>query len=191
MNSTPDEPVPSAEEPGGGDVRPPEPVEQPPNPYATGGASPADGQPQPGQAHPGQPHPGPPYPGQPHPGQPYPGQPYPGQQGQPGYAPAGWQPPVPPRRGLSFGAGLGFGLGIGVIAHGLAIVLMFASAGLVQNGPSGPLLFLWPFLLVAFVAVVMMFFTKTRSFATGILIIAATLWLLIIGPCIALLTGRG
>lgn len=105
-----------------------------------------------------------------------------------GYVPGAWPPPAPARTGLSFGAGLGIGIAIGVVAHIIGIVLMFASIG-VSSGDGGPLVLLWPFLLIALAAAVMMFFTATRSFATGILLIAAAMWLVIIGPCIAILGG--
>lgn len=94
----------------------------------------------------------------------------------------------PPRKGLSFGAGLGIGLAIGLVAHILGIVAMFAIANL-TGGDGGPMMWLWPFILIALTAGVLMFFPKTRSFATGILIIAASLWLLVIGPCIVLLSS--
>ncbi|MGB3374876.1 MAG: hypothetical protein WBA87_07035, partial [Microbacterium sp.] len=105
-----------------------------------------------------------------------------------GYAPGAWTPPAPARKGLSFGAGLGIGIAIGVVAHVLGVVAMFASLSVV-NGDGGVLVLLWPFLLIAIAAIVMMFFRPTRSFATGILIIAAAMWLVIIGPCIAILGG--
>jgi hypothetical protein len=105
-----------------------------------------------------------------------------------GYAPGPWMPPAPARKGLSFGAGLGIGIAIGVVAHILGIIAMFASAN-VLNGSGGILALLWPFLLIAVAAIVMMFFRPTRSYATGILIIAAAMWLVIIGPCIVLLGG--
>ncbi|SJN16691.1 hypothetical protein FM104_01040 [Microbacterium esteraromaticum] len=105
-----------------------------------------------------------------------------------GYAPGPWQAtPPPPRKGLSFGAGLGIGIAIGVVAHALGVGAMFLGMSIVGGGT--PIVFLWPFILIALAAAVMMFFAKTRSFATGILIIAASMWLLIIGPCILLLTG--
>lgn len=108
-----------------------------------------------------------------------------------GYAPGSWQgPPVPPRKGLSFGAGLGIGIAIGVVAHIIGVVAMFATAS-AASGSGGPIVWLWPFILIAIAAIVMMFFPKTRSFATGILIIAASMWLLVIGPCIAILSGLG
>lgn len=114
--------------------------------------------------------------------------PAPGQPGRLGYAPGAWTPPVPARKGLSFGAGLGIGIAIGIVAHVLGVVAMFASAG-AAGGAGGILVMLWPFLLIAVAAGVMMFFRATRSYATGTLIIAAAMWLVIIGPCIVLLGG--
>lgn len=106
------------------------------------------------------------------------------------YTPPMWtdQPPQP-RRGLGFGAWLGIGIAIGLGAQIIALVLMFATVDLVQ--PLGLLGLLWPFILVAVIAGVLMFFPKTRGAATGILIMCAAAWLLVIGPCIALLGGLG
>lgn len=129
------------------------------------------------------PHPAAPFPHTPYPGAPYPGAPYPG-----GHGSGGWTPPEPARRGLSFGAGLGIGTAIGVVAHGIGVAAMFAFLEAL-GGAGGLLGFLWPFLLIAAAAGVMMFFAPTRSFATGILIIAAAMWLVIIGPCIALVAS--
>jgi hypothetical protein len=95
---------------------------------------------------------------------------------------------VPARKGLSFGAGLGIGLAIGVVAHVLGVLAMFAVLG-TMNGDAGIIGLVWPFLLIAVAAIVMMFFRTTRSYATGIPIIAAAMWLVIIGPCIVLLGG--
>ncbi|BDZ40493.1 hypothetical protein [Microbacterium suwonense] len=68
------------------------------------------------------------------------------------------------------------------------IVLMFSSLGAL-GGVGGMFGLLWPFLLIAVASIAMMFFAKTRSYATGILIIAAAMWLVIIGPCIVILGG--
>jgi hypothetical protein len=70
----------------------------------------------------------------------------------------------------------------------IGIVAMFASVNVVNSG-GGILVLLWPFLLIAVAAIVMMFFRATRPYATGVLIIAAAMWLVIIGPCIVLLGG--
>ncbi|MFT4229294.1 MAG: hypothetical protein QM602_03285 [Microbacterium sp.] len=134
-----------------------------------------------GPPHPGQP--GPPNPGQPGPPYPgYPGPPYPGYPGPPylGYP--------PPRQGIGFGGWVGIGVAIGVGLQVLAVVLMLLSAGLGIDfvGVWG---LLWPFALVAVAAIAMMFFRKTRGAATGILIVAAATFLIVIGPCIAMLSG--
>lgn len=111
-------------------------------------------------------------------------------QPPPGYVPGAWTPPPTERKGLSFGAGLGIGIAIGAVAHLIGIFAMFASLDAV-NSDAGLLMLLWPFVLIMLAAAVMMFFRVTRSYATGILIVAAALWLVIIGPCIALLGGFG
>lgn len=106
---------------------------------------------------------------------------------QPGFP---QDPYAAPRKGMSFGAGLGIGLAIGFGANLVAGILMVISLGLpmMQVGPIG---ILWPFLLAALVPLVMMFFAKTRSFATGMLIMCAAVWLIVIGPCILLIRGFG
>lgn len=119
-----------------------------------------------------------------------PEEPEPSAEQPPRPAPGAWTPPEPARRGLSFGAGLGIGTAIGVVAHGIGVAAMFAFLE-AFDGAGGLLGFLWPFLLIAVTAGVMMFFAPTRSFATGILIVAAGMWLVIIGPCIALVTSLG
>ncbi|MDT0158278.1 hypothetical protein Q9R19_11630 [Microbacterium sp. ARD32] len=175
MSSTPDDPV-DPSEPTGAPA--PQPADPPVNPYANPYAA-APGQPQPGWQQPGQSQP---YPGQ---GQPYPsqGQPYPGSHPAPG-----WQqhPGFPARKGLSFGARLGLGVAIGVVAHVVCLVLLFAIAA-----QFGLFAGLTPFILLAVASVVGMFFRVTRPWATGVLIIAAAAWLIVLGPCIALIYSIG
>lgn len=92
---------------------------------------------------------------------------------------------------LGFGAGIGIGTGTGinVLAHGLGFFLMILTVNDITDGDPGLLAYLWPYLTIGVVGIVMMFFAKTRSIGTGILIVSAALWLIIIGPCVALLTG--
>lgn len=216
MDSTPDQPVTPPEEPDDGSAASPEQVvppadATPPGAASIPGVSGAQGAPPPpppgfppieqAPANPyaaDSPVPPPGQPGQPGPWQ-QPAQPgqwqqsAPGQPPQPGpmgYAPGAWTPPTPARKGLSFGARLGIGLGIGVVAHVLGVGLMFASLEPL-NGFGGVFGLLWPFVLIALAAGVMMFFRATRPFATGILIIAAAMWLVVIGPCVLLITSLG
>ena len=47
---------------------------------------------------------------------------------------------------------------------------------------------LWPFILVTIGAALLMLSKRWRRFATGVLIVAAAPWIVVIGPCIALLS---
>jgi len=108
---------------------------------------------------------------------------------------AGQQPPGAAQptagTGLSFGARLAIGIGIGLAAHVVGVAAVFALAPILSEMSDvlGPMTVLWPFVLIAVVGIVLMFFVRPRPYATGILIAAAAMWLIIIGPCIALLTG--
>lgn len=78
---------------------------------------------------------------------------------------------------------MGAGAGIGCGAHVLAL---FVAMGLLSVG--GVTGFLVPFVLIAVAAIVMMFFPKTRRFATGVLIIVAAVWIIVLGPCLGMMT---
>ncbi|MFC7788789.1 hypothetical protein ACU045_07370 [Microbacterium sp. MAHUQ-60] len=194
MDSTPDQPVTPPEEPGDDAADVAEPVVPPESATPPEGATPPGIAPVAADAWPPPP---PPPSGHPPieqaPVNPYAAVPLPPGQwqqgpGSPGYGPGPWMPPAPTRKGLSFGAGLGIGIAIGIVAHVLGIVAMFAVLS-TMNGDAGIIGLVWPFLLIAIAAVVMMFFRATRPYATGVLIIAAAMWLVIIGPCIMLLGG--
>ncbi|GAA1798979.1 hypothetical protein [Agromyces neolithicus] len=106
---------------------------------------------------------------------------------QPGFPPPG-PPAGSPEPGLSTGAGIGIGVGIGCGAHVIALLLLLAT--LVVGGalsPS-PLGLIWPFVLVALVAIVMLFWKKTRGVAIGMLIVGAAAWIIVLGPCLGMLT---
>ena len=66
----------------------------------------------------------------------------------------------------------------------LAVVLFFLTAGLI-TGFFGAL---WPFILVTVGAALLMISKRWRRFATGVLIVSAAAWIVVIGPCIALLS---
>lgn len=110
--------------------------------------------------------------------------------GYPPFDPATGAGYPPPPRGLSFGAKVGLGVAIGVVAHVLGIVALFVILGR-SDGPGGLFVALSPLIVVAIAAIAMMFFPKTRPWATGILIIVASMWLVVLGPCIVLLAGLG
>lgn len=143
---------------------------------------PDDAEPTPPTDPPAGPHAGPPSPTPPQ-GPPYPTPPYPG---APGISPepAGYAQPAEPRR-LSFGAGVGIGTGIGCGAYVLAGLLAIA---LISVGLIG---FLAPFVIIAVVGVALMFSARTRPIGTGILIVTAAAWILVLGPCVALLAPGG
>lgn len=86
-----------------------------------------------------------------------------------------------PRPGVGPGVATGCGLQM------LAVLLFFLTAGVV------PTVFgaLWPFILFTVAAALLMISKKWRRFATGALIVSAATWIVVIGPCIALLNGLG
>jgi hypothetical protein len=88
----------------------------------------------------------------------------------------------PPKQGPSFGAGIGIGVGIGCGAYVVGGIVMLATISLIGNIFG----FIWPFILIVVAAIVMMFFARTRPIATGILIVSAAAWVVVIGPCLAL-----
>ena len=96
-----------------------------------------------------------------------------------------------PRKRPSLGAGVGIGFAA-LFVGGAAPDLRLTGPGLALRswaGTSGIWGFLWPFILIVIVGVVLMFSQKWRRFATGYLIVAAAFWLIVLGPCIALLSG--
>lgn len=111
--------------------------------------------------------------------------------GPPGYAQyappaapnafAGAPGAVPQARDGRPGVGPGVATGCGLQV--LAVVLFFLTAGLI-TGIFGAL---WPFILVTVGAALLMISKRWRRFATGVLIVSAAAWIVVIGPCIALL----
>ncbi len=105
-------------------------------------------------------------------------------------APPGPAQGPPVRRRPSLGAGVG--IGFAALFAGV-LLLLFGSpvlGWLYQVGwDVGIWGFLWPFILIVTVGVVLMFSQKWRRFATGYLIVAAAFWLIVLGPCIALISG--
>ena len=167
MSNTPDDPA--AEPPG----KPGEPVDPGPSVEPAAGPSapqvPASPPPVSGS------YPQPPYDQQPYGQQPY------GQPPCPQQPPAYGQPyAVPPGGQKPLGAGAGAGIGCG--AHVIAFFLAGSLAGL-----AGVWGFFLPFVLIAVAAIVMMFFPQTRKFATGVLIIVAAAWIIVLGPCFAII----
>ena len=105
-------------------------------------------------------------------------------------APLGPAQGPPPRKRPSLGAGVGIGFAALFVAVLLLFLTLAASYSLYEMGLDlGVWAFLWPFILIVIVGVVLMFSQKWRRFATGYLIVAAAFWLIVLGPCIALLSG--
>ncbi|MFF2495503.1 hypothetical protein [Agromyces sp. NPDC058064] len=105
-----------------------------------------------------------------------------GAPGTPGDPAAGSERP-----GLSTGAGIGIGVGIGCGAHVVAFILLLAT--LMLGGMFGSTLIgiIWPFVVVAVVAIVMLFWKRTRGIAIGMLIVAAAAWIVVLGPCLGIM----
>jgi hypothetical protein len=97
------------------------------------------------------------------------------------------EPPLPPgaasaapvkdtRPGVWAGVGTGCGL------HVIGIILMFTLLSVVGS--------IWgwlaPFIAIPVIAGALMFSRTWRRFATGILIVSAAAWIVVIGPCIGL-----
>ena len=105
-------------------------------------------------------------------------------------APLGPAQGATPRKRPSLGAGVGIGfaalfVGVLLLLFGSPVLGWLYDLGW-DVGIWG---FLWPFILIVIVGVVLMFSQKWRRFATGYLIVAAAFWLIVLGPCIALLSG--
>jgi len=95
--------------------------------------------------------------------------------------------PTPPEPAAPGGPpGIGPGIATGCGLHVLALTLMVFGLGAFSA-----LGFVWPFVLVALAAAVLMFWKPWRRFATGILIVAAAMWLVFIGPCLGILVSAG
>jgi len=93
--------------------------------------------------------------------------------------PTAMTPPPETKDGPGVGAGVATGCGLQV----LAFVLFFATAGLMLSFYGA----LWPFILVTVGSAVLMLSKRWRRFATGALIVCAATWIIVIGPCIAML----
>lgn len=111
--------------------------------------------------------------------------------------PAGaYGPPPPgndaPSRPPGPGIGLGVSAGLGLFVLGLA--LFFATGSLMPSGNGlfgGPtfLVPFWPFVVIPLLTALLYFLPKWRRFATGVLIIFAAMWIVLVGPCIALIAS--
>lgn len=94
-------------------------------------------------------------------------------------------PPIPPEPPA--GPGVGVGAGCGCLAMVLAVLLLlsFASSGITLGG-SVALILEFGLIPVA-VAIALLFRPKTRRMGIGMLIVSASVWIVFLGPCIAIL----
>ncbi|SFI71424.1 MULTISPECIES: hypothetical protein [Microbacterium] len=122
-----------------------------------------------------------------------PGSGLPPQAGQPtGYGPPppGYGvPPTPPGPGIGLGTLAGVGLFIlGVVLFFATGSMMPATDGSVFGGAAFILPF-WPFFVIPLLTALLYFLPAWRRFATGVLIIFAAMWIVLVGPCIVLIGG--
>lgn len=102
-----------------------------------------------------------------------------------GSSPAMPRPPVPAPR---TGPGIGTGIGLGCGAHVLGVLFMLGALGAML--PFGGMFgILWPFVLIAVVSLGLLIPERTRRVGAGMTIIAAATWIVLIGPCLAILGG--
>lgn len=90
---------------------------------------------------------------------------------------------APAHRTMSIGAGIGVGVGLFFLSCVAAFIVVAAMLGSSGLGPTYALIGV--FLVVPVIAVVMLFFPRLRRGGTGILIVFAAGWLVVVGPCIA------
>ena len=102
-----------------------------------------------------------------------------------GYAGYGAVPPIdaPPEKRPSVGAGIG----IGFVLQLAGVVLFLLTLFMIPY----PVLMLWPFILITVGFAALLFSKKWRRFATGVLIVAAAMWIVVIGPCYGILLVPG
>jgi len=73
---------------------------------------------------------------------------------------------------------------------GVILMLMLFTAAYSWNmGSGGIFIMLLPFIVLLVGPALLMISWKWRRFATGMLIISAAVWLIIIGPCLGLAMG--
>ena len=84
------------------------------------------------------------------------------------------------------GSGILVGIGTFILSAIIATGIVMGSIGTPSGNGMGPLIGLAvTFLIAPIVAIVMLFFPRTRPGAAGILIIFAAGWILLVGPCVA------
>ena len=83
--------------------------------------------------------------------------------------------------------GVGAGIGIGFVLQIAGVVLFLLTLFVIPY----PVLMLWPFILITVGFAALLFSRKWRRFATGVLIVAAAMWIVVIGPCYGILLVPG
>lgn len=112
-------------------------------------------------------------------------------------SPAATPPPIPaapvdkPAGGSLWG---GVGLGCGGYIALLLIVFALASGGLSSEGilsslAGGPLFYIFFLGIPLIVATALSIPSRTRRIGIGVFIAAAAAWLIVLGPCIAIVNG--
>jgi len=81
--------------------------------------------------------------------------------------------------------GVGIGIATGCGLQVLGAVLFLATIGVIGSIWG----LVWPFVLITVLAGALMFSRRWRRFATGVLIVSAASWLIVIGPCIGMMGG--
>lgn len=82
-------------------------------------------------------------------------------------------------------AGILVGLGAFVASAIVGVAVVISSLGVAYEDGMVPLIGLTvTFLIAPIVAIVLLFFPRTRPGAAGILIIFAAGWILLVGPCV-------
>ena len=80
---------------------------------------------------------------------------------------------------------VGAGVGIAFVAYFVGLILVMGTISAIPY----PLLKVWPFILITVLAALLLFSKRWRRFATGMLIVSAALWVVVIGPCYPLIAN--
>jgi hypothetical protein len=81
--------------------------------------------------------------------------------------------------------GLGTGIATGCGLQVLGVVVVFGTLAYVGSIWG----ILWPFIIITVLAGLLMISRRWRRFATGVLIVTAAMWIVVLGPCVAVMGG--
>lgn len=96
--------------------------------------------------------------------------------------PSAWQgPPAQEAKTSLFSSRLAWGILVGGLAHAAGFGLMMLTAGMSGAGTSLAGV-LWPYLVIAVVAVALTVWPRTRAFGVGMLVACVAAWLIMIVP---------